>query len=71
MHPPTPSHKNKYIYNEMLFDEYYLKPLKKDKKMVKDLQAFIRADYNMDGFKKFNIKFSCFKRRERLDTSRR
>jgi hypothetical protein len=58
------------IYNEMLFDEYYLKPLKNNKKMVKELQSFIRADYNMDGFKKFNIKFSCFRRRVNISVTK-
>lgn len=58
------------IYNEMLFNQYYLKPLKEDKKMVKELQAFIKADYDMDGFKKFIIKFSCFKRRVNISVTK-
>lgn len=51
------------IYNEILFDQYYIKPLKNDKKMVKELHTFIIADYDMDGFKEFSIKFNCFRRR--------
>jgi hypothetical protein len=51
------------IYNEILFDQYYIKPLKNDKKMVKELHAFTKADYNMDGFKEFSVKFNCFRRR--------
>lgn len=58
------------IHNEILFGEYYLKPLKNNKKMVKDLQSFIKADYDMDGFKKLTIKFSCFKRRVNISVTR-
>jgi hypothetical protein len=51
------------VYNENLFNEFYLKPMRTDKKLVKELQAFIKADYNMDHLKEFNIKFKCFRRR--------
>jgi hypothetical protein len=58
------------IYNEPLFNQYYLKPLKQDKKLVKDLQNFIKGDHNMDGFKKFTIKFICFKRRVNINVTK-
>jgi hypothetical protein len=51
------------IYNDNLFNEYYVKPMRHDKKLVKQLNAFIKADYTMDHIKQFNIKFKCFKRR--------
>lgn len=51
------------IYNPSFFNQYYLKPLKDDKRMLKELQSFMKADYDIDGFKRFDIKFKCFKRR--------
>jgi hypothetical protein len=58
------------IYNQNLFNEYYLKPMKRNKKLVKDLQSFIRQDHTMNGFKHINIKFSCFKRRVNINVTK-
>ena len=58
------------IYNDNLFNEYYIKPMRRDKKMIRELNSFIRADYKMDHLKQFNIKFKCFKRRINISVIR-
>lgn len=58
------------IYNENLFNEYYIKPMRRNKKLVKEFTAFIKTDYKMDHLKQFNIKFKCFKRRINISVTR-
>ena len=58
------------IYNDNLFNEYYIKPMRRDRKLVRQLNAFIKADYTMDHLKQFNIKFKCFKRRINISVTR-
>jgi hypothetical protein len=58
------------VYNDNLFNEYYVKPMKRDKKLVKELNSFIKADYTMDHLKQFNIKFRCFRRRVNISVTK-
>jgi hypothetical protein len=58
------------VYNDNLFNEYYIKPMRRDRKLVRQLNAFIKADYTMDHLKQFNIKFKCFKRRINISVTR-
>jgi len=58
------------IHNQNLFNEYYLKSMKNNKKLVRDLHSFIREDHMVNGFKNINIKFVCFRRRFNINITK-
>jgi hypothetical protein len=51
------------IFNETLFNLYFVKKLKANPKLAKAFHNFVTTDFEPNQFKEFNIKFQCFRRR--------
>jgi hypothetical protein len=51
------------IFNEALFNLYFVKKLKANPKLAKAFNTFVTTDFEPNNFKEFNIKFQCFRRR--------
>jgi hypothetical protein len=51
------------VFNQFLFNLYFVKPLKNSPKLARAFHDFVRTDFNAGEFKEISVKFKCFRRR--------
>jgi len=51
------------VFNQFLFNLYFVKPLKNSPKLARAFHDFVRTDFNTSEFKEISVKFKCFRRR--------
>jgi hypothetical protein len=51
------------VFNQFLFNLYFLKPLKNNPKLARAFHDFVRTDFNAGEFREISVKFKCFRRR--------